>query len=125
MQGRHLTADLYRCRCDPAWLADAQRLAPWCAQAFEVTGLGRPACCSHGAAPDPAGPVGVSVSLLAPGVHACLHAWAADRSATLDVYVAGVGPQETMRARQLMDALVAQLAPEWTEQRSLDRGDGE
>src|SRR5215207_7291423 len=28
MKGLHLTADLYRCRCDAAWLTDAQKLGP-------------------------------------------------------------------------------------------------
>lgn len=124
MRGLHLTADLYRCRCEPGWLADAQRLATWCARAFEAAGLGQPACASRDGT---AGPpeAGVSVGLLAPGIHACLHTCTADRSATLDVYVGGTDAQAAPRARRLVDALVAQLAPEWTEQRSMDRGDGE
>lgn len=125
MQGLHLTADLYRCRCEPAWLADSQRLAPWCAQAFVAAGLGQPVCASQEGTAGSTGRACLSVSLLAPGLHACLHTWLADRSATLDVYVGGADPQAATRARRLVDALVAQLAPEWTEQRSMDRGDGE
>jgi S-adenosylmethionine decarboxylase len=39
MQGLHLTADLYRCRCDTQWLTDAQKLGDWCVQAIEAVGL--------------------------------------------------------------------------------------
>src|SRR5690242_8054457 len=35
MQGLHLTADLYRCRCDAAWLTDADQLGEWCVAAVQ------------------------------------------------------------------------------------------
>jgi len=62
MQGLHLTADLYNCRCEPVWLLDADRLGHWC-----------------------------------------------------------ITPSDW--ARKPMQALVDRFAPEWTAQRSLDRGD--
>ncbi len=49
----------------------------------------------------------------------CLHTWPDERGATIDVHVAG---GDASQARTLMDALVGRLTPEWTEQRSLDRG---
>ena len=36
MKGLHLTADLYRCRCDAAWLTDADRLGAWCLEAVQA-----------------------------------------------------------------------------------------
>ena len=39
MQGLHLTADLYKCRCEAAWLTDARRLGEWCVQAVQAVGL--------------------------------------------------------------------------------------
>ena len=39
MQGLHLTADLYQCRCDAAWLTDAQRLGNWCLEVVDAVGL--------------------------------------------------------------------------------------
>jgi S-adenosylmethionine decarboxylase len=39
MQGLHLTADLYKCRCDPAWLTDADRLGGWCVETVRSAGL--------------------------------------------------------------------------------------
>ena len=39
MQGLHLTADLYNCRCDPVWLLDAEKLGAWCLKAVGASGL--------------------------------------------------------------------------------------
>lgn len=120
MHGIHLTADLYRCRCDAGWLADALQLGPWCVQAARAAGLQPVAQVfeTMGA------PGGVAGAVLAPDAHVLVHTWPAQRAATLDVYAAAsdAGPAS---ARALMSALVERLQPEWTEQRSLDRGDGE
>lgn len=120
VHGLHLTADLYRCRCDAAWLADARQLGPWCVQAAQAAAL------------QPLGhlfetvavPGGVAGAVLAADAHVVVHTWPARRAVTLDVYAsaAGAGPAN---ARSLMTALVDHFQPEWTEQRSLDRGDGE
>ncbi len=120
MQGLHLTADLYRCRCEAAWLTDAGRLGPWCVEAVEAAGL------------QPLGQLfrdspatgGVTATVLLDGSHLCLHTQPRERVVVLDVYVGDAGAQR-VQARALMDALVQRFAPEWTEQRSLDRGDGE
>jgi S-adenosylmethionine decarboxylase len=112
MRGLHLTADLYNCRCDPQWLTDAHALSGWARQAAETFGL------------EVSGDVvnGRSVALLLAQSHVCLHTWPAERGATIDVHVAGAGEDMPARARGLMDALVGRFTPEWTEQRSLDRG---
>src|SRR3954471_16429003 len=39
MKGLLLTADLYRCRCEGAWLTDAAKLGAWCLSAVEAVGL--------------------------------------------------------------------------------------
>ena len=44
---------------------------------------------------------------------------------TVDVYVCNIGVDHSAKARGLMFALVNRFQPEWTEQRSMDRGDGE
>jgi S-adenosylmethionine decarboxylase len=119
MKGLHLTADLYRCRCDPAWLQDARQLQDWCAAAIEAVGL-RPA--GHAFS---AGPSGVVASVLMEDAHVCLHTWPGEKAVTLDVYVAHAGGDHSAKARGLMFALVNRFQPEWTEQRSLDRGEEE
>ena len=57
--------------------------------------------------------------------HLCLHTWPQEKSVTADVYVSNAGGDQTAKARGLMYALVHRFAPEWTEQRSLDRGEEE
>ncbi len=117
MRALHLTADLFGCRCDPAWLTSADRLAAWCSLAFDDCGLGMASGMNRADA------LCSSIALMAPGVHLCLHASPKKRAATIDVFVTGSDPATATRARALVDALIDRLAPEWTEQRSLDRGE--
>ena len=51
--------------------------------------------------------------------------WPEQRAVTADVYVCNFSGDHSSRARSLMDALVNRFQPEWTEQRSLDRGDAQ
>ncbi|MBK0391308.1 S-adenosylmethionine decarboxylase family protein [Ramlibacter algicola] len=112
MRGLHLTADLYNCRCDAQWLNDMGALGTWARQASEAVGLE-----VRGELVD-----GQSVALLLPQSHVCVHTWPGERGATVDVHVASGEGDLSAKARGLMYALVNRFAPEWTEQRSLDRG---
>jgi S-adenosylmethionine decarboxylase len=125
MQGLHLTADLYQCRCDAAWLTDAQRLGAWCLQAVQAVGLQPVNQLFHSFAASPHGPGGVTATVLLAESHVSLHTWPGQRAVTLDVYVCNFAGNHSEKARALMTALVDRFAPEWTEQRSLDRGDGD
>ena len=125
MRGLHLTADLYQCRCEAAWLTDATRLGEWCVKAVRAAGLQPVNQLFHAFPATPAGPGGVTATVLLAESHICLHTWPEQRSVTADVYVCNFGADHSARARALMDALVARFEPQWTEQRSLDRGDGE
>ncbi|GAC1357195.1 MAG: adenosylmethionine decarboxylase [Variovorax sp.] len=125
VQGLHLTADLFRCRCDTLWLTDAQRLGQWCVQAVTAAGLQPVNQLFHTSPATTAGPGGVTAAVLLAKSHICLHTWPEQRSVTADVYVCDLGADHSARARDLMDCLVNRFQPEWTEQRSLDRGDGQ
>ena len=120
MRGLHLTADLYQCRCEQQWLTDARQLAQWSRQAAQAVGLSvegelfRTDACG-----------GASAALLLAGSHVCLHTWPQERGVTVDVCLAHAQDDFSAKARGLMFALVQRFQPEWTEQRSLDRGDGE
>ncbi|TFZ06809.1 S-adenosylmethionine decarboxylase proenzyme [Ramlibacter henchirensis] len=120
MRGLHLTADLYQCRCDEQWLTDAQQLGAWSCQAAEAVGLAVERAMFH---VDEGG--GASAALLLSGSHVCLHTWPQQRGVTVDVCLAHAQEDFSAKARGLMFALVQRFQPEWTEQRSLDRGDGE
>ena len=119
MRGLHLTADLYQCRCEPRWLSDGHALAAWTRQAVDAVGL---QVQQHVVQPSDA-EGGTSVALLLPQSHICVHTWPAQRGVTLDVYLASSAGDPSAKARGLMYALVNRFQPEWTEQRSLDRGD--
>jgi S-adenosylmethionine decarboxylase len=64
----------------------------------------------------------VTATVLLAESHLCVHTWPEQRAVTLDVYVCNSG-RSFGQARTLMDALVDRFAPNWAEQRSLDRGD--
>ena len=120
MKGLHLTADLYRCRCEAPWLSDAARLQAWCASAAQAVGLEPLAHVFHSTADG-----GTSGTVLMGGAHVCLHTWPAEKAVAADVYVGDTGTDQSAKARGLMFALVNRFQPEWTEQRSLDRGEEE
>jgi S-adenosylmethionine decarboxylase len=120
MRGLHLTADLYQCRCEAQWLTDAEQLGRWSRQAAEAVGLPVEREVFHN---DEAG--GATAALLLPGSHVCLHTWPGERGVTVDVCLAHAQDDVSAKARGLMFALVQRFLPEWTEQRSLDRGDGQ
>jgi S-adenosylmethionine decarboxylase len=65
---------------------------------------------------------GVTATVLLAESHVCLHTWPEMKTVTLDVYVCNFGGDHTAKARGLMTALINRFQPEWTEQRSLDRG---
>jgi S-adenosylmethionine decarboxylase len=123
MQGLHLTADLYQCRCDSRWLTDAQALGDWCLQAVQAVGLQAVGQLFHTFPGSGQGPGGVTATVLLAESHLCVHTWPEQKAVTLDVYVCNFGANHSAKARGLMFALVQRFQPEWTEQRSLDRGE--
>jgi S-adenosylmethionine decarboxylase len=125
MKGLHLTADLYRCRCEPAWLVDAPRLREWCAAAIAAVGMEPLEQVFHALPAPPDGRGGLSATVLMAESHVCLHTDPGDKSVTADVYMSNTDNDRSAKARGLMFALVNRFQPEWTEQRSLDRGDEE
>lgn len=120
MKGLHLTADLYRCRCEAAWLADAGKLQAWCTATAQAVGL-QPLAQAFHALPEG----GTSGTVLMAGAHVCVHTWPGELAVAADVYVGDSGADQSAKARALMYALVNRFQPEWTEQRSLDRGEEE
>lgn len=123
MQGLHLTADLYQCRCDIAWLTDADRLGAWCVDAVKASGLQAVNQLFHTFPDTDQGPGGITATVLLAESHVCIHTWPENQAVTLDVYVCNFGGDHSQRAKALMQALVDHFMPKWTEQRSLDRGD--
>ena len=125
MQGLHLTADLYKCRCEDAWLTTAQQLCGWCVQAAQAAGLQPVDQVFHAVDGEAKERAGVTGAVLLAQSHVCLHTWPRQRGVTLDIYVGNSEGDHCVQARELMSALIERFQPEWTEQRSMDRGDGE
>ena len=125
MLGLHLTADLHDCRCAPHWLQDAPALGQACLDAVAASGLQAVNQLVHPFPAGPTGPGGVTATVLLAESHLCVHTWPEQRAVTIDVYVCNFGGDHSAKARALMLAMVDRFQPEWTEQRSLDRGDGD
>ena len=124
MQGLHLTADLHNCRCEARWLLDANALGDWCAEALGSTGLSPVAKLHHNFPHTGSTPGGAVVSLLLDDeTQINLHTWPAQKAVALDLYVSTLNGKNPAVAHSLMLVLADRFLPEWTEQRSLDRGD--
>ena len=123
MQGQHLTADLYNCQCEPAWLLDAAQLGAWCAGAVQASGLQVVNQLFHAFPSTPSGPGGITATVLLAESHLCVHTWPEVKAVTLDVYVCNFGGDHSAKAQALMGMLIERFAPERAEQRTLQRGE--
>ncbi|NYT35405.1 polyamine aminopropyltransferase [Allopusillimonas soli] len=123
MQGLHLTADLYLCACDSALLINANTLADLCRQHTLDAGLTLVAEKWH-TFPDFQGePGGVTGMLLLAESHLALHTWPERGGITLDVYVCNFMEDNSAKAEQLLEALVAAFMPGTIQRERLLRGD--
>lgn len=122
MDGLHLTADLYDCQCPGAWLVDAQALAALCNQAVADAGLTR---MQDSWVPFPSHngqPGGVTGVVLLAESHVAIHTWPELGHVTLDVYVCNFSGDNSGKAQQVLDALVAALQPARCLRQRLQRG---
>ncbi|MGE8319508.1 MAG: adenosylmethionine decarboxylase [Comamonas sp.] len=118
MDGLHLTADLYGCRCDPAWLRDEAQLARLCQQ--QVAAAGLTAVGERWVRFPGAG--GVTGVVLLAESHLALHTWPEAGNATLDIYVCNFSGDNTGKAHGLLEALLALLQPQRVLRQQLQRG---
>ena len=111
MQGLHLTADLYDCRCEPGLLTDADRLASLCRAAVEASALTL-VDEKYVQFPEHAGqPGGVTGAVLLAESHLAVHSWPERRSVTLDVYVCNFSTDNTAKAERALELLLAAFDP--------------
>jgi S-adenosylmethionine decarboxylase len=122
VDGLHLTADLRGCRCDGAWLTDADRLLARCVDMVRASGLQAVAQLAHRFPATAEGPGGVTATVLLAESHLCVHTWPEQRGATLDVYVCNLGADHSAKARTLLAALLALFDAEAVQQQALRRG---
>lgn len=122
MHGLHLTADLQQCQCQSDWLTDAQKLLTHCIQLVIDAQLHPVAHLSHTFAHTQSGAGGVTATVLLAESHLCIHTWPELQAVTLDVYVCNFGADNSNKAHQLMDSLLALFNSAHAQKHTLIRG---
>ena len=123
MQGLHLTADLYGCRCDAALLDDAQAIALLCCTLTDDCDLSVMAdrwVTFPGLGGQRGGVTGV---VLLAESHVALHTWPELGNVTLDVYVCNFSGDNSAKAEQLMQSLLQAYQADRVLRKRLLRGD--
>lgn len=111
MQGLHLTADLYDCRCDSELLTNAAQLAALCRRAIDASALTL-VDEKYVQFPDHEGqPGGVTGAVLLAESHLAVHSWPERRSVTLDVYVCNFSTDNSAKAERALDLLLEGFDP--------------
>lgn len=111
MQGLHLTADLYGCRCDKALMVDAATLADACRRAVIDSGLTLEDEKYHTFPEWEGEPGGVTGAVLLAESHLAVHTWPERAGVTLDVYVCNFSTDNSGKAERLMNDLMVTFAP--------------
>ncbi|MBC5784589.1 polyamine aminopropyltransferase [Ramlibacter sp. USB13] len=125
MQGLHLTADLFDCRCPPALLTSAAWLADLCRHATREAGLTVVGEHWHKFPSYQGEPGGVTGMLLLAESHLAVHTWPERAGVTLDVYVCNFSEDNSPRAEAVMSALLAAFAPVRAQRERIDRAAGD
>ncbi len=123
MDGLHLTADLYRCQSDSELLLNEHALAALCTTHTRLSGLTL-VDDSWVKFPDYQGqPGGVTGMVLLAESHLAIHTWPETGNVTLDVYVCNFSEDNSGKALQLLESVIAAFAPERCKRQQLLRGD--
>ncbi len=125
MQGLHLTADLYGCRCAADLLTEAAGLADLCRTHTQAAGLTVVGEKWHTFPPYEGQPGGVTGTLLLAESHLAVHTWPERGGVTLDVYVCNFTEDNSAKARGLLENLIAGFRPGQAQRQQLLRGDEE
>ena len=123
MQGLHLTADLYGCRCDAALLDDAQAIALLCCTLTDDCDLSVMAdrwVTFPGLGGQRGGVTGV---VLLAESHVAIHTWPELGNVTLDIYVSNFSGDNSAKAEQLMQNLLQAYQADRVLRKRLLRGD--
>lgn len=103
-------------------MLDAAELAMACLDAVRAAGLQAVGQLFHTFPATVQGPGGVTATVLLAESHLCVHTWPEQNAVTLDVYVCNFGADHSIKARALMDALLALFEPAEVQRHALQRG---
>ena len=123
MQGLHLTADLYECRCDPALLVDSALLRDTLLVAVDAAELTGVAQLFHDFSAQGGAGSGITGVVLLAESHVAIHTWPERGGVTLDVYVCNYSADNTSKAHALFDRLAEAFAPARRRTQALKRGE--
>ena len=124
MQGLHLTADLSGCRQNLPLMTNVDQLRSTCLELVRASGLTVVGELFHafpGLTEGESG--GITGTVLLAESHLALHTWPEQQAVTLDVYVCNFSTDNSSKATQLLDSLVALFDPEDSNRQSLLRGE--
>ena len=123
MQGLHLTADLYQCAGDTAYMLCADTLATLCRTQVHASGLTLVDDKWVTFPPYNGQPGGVTGTVLLAESHLAIHTWPETGNVTIDVYVCNFSSDNSGKARALMEGVIAAYAPTRRVYQELQRGD--
>ena len=118
MLGLHISAELRGCPAAAVALADTSALRHLCVYAVQQAGLTPVGELFHAFA----APGGITGVVLLAESHLAVHTWPEMSAVTLDAYVCNFGHDNSARARQLVELLVAAFKPAGVQRRETLRG---
>lgn len=130
MNGLHLTADLRDCAQPlPPAMTDPRMLRELCLAVLGRAGLHAVGELFHRFDLSPAPPQGavmpqggVTGMVLLAESHLAVHTWPEIHAVTLDIYVCNLGADNSHRAHQALNELIAAFAPRQVQRQTLRRG---
>ncbi|HXC39524.1 MAG TPA: polyamine aminopropyltransferase [Burkholderiales bacterium] len=111
MNGLHLVANLYGCKGDARYLTDRDALRDFCLEAVRKAGLTSLGDLFHQFDSESADPGGVTGAIVLAESHLAIHTWPELNSVTLDVYVCNYTQDNSAKANQVLDDLMALFKP--------------
>nr|WP_314862521.1 polyamine aminopropyltransferase [uncultured Undibacterium sp.] len=122
MEGLHLTADCFNCLCDPTLLFEEKRLSELVREHTNQAGLSIVGEKFHAFTYPDGSAAGVTGTLLLAESHVAIHTWPERQAVTLDVYVCNFENDNSAKARDIVDRLVAVFRPQQVSRQELQRG---
>ncbi len=118
MNGLHLIGDMSGCRCNPQLLLDGKRFEALCLDMVRASGLTVMDSRFHQFEVS-----GFTGAVVLAESHLAIHTWPENKGLTLDVYVCNYSADNSSKARQLFDAIVAHFEPSEVARHEVDRGE--
>jgi spermidine synthase len=123
MEGLHLTADCFECRCDSTLLLDEHALSALLHQAALSADLNAVGERFHAFRHADGSPAGVTGTVLLAESHIAVHTWPERNAVTLDVYVCNFNQDNSAKARSLADQSISAFQATRVVRNEINRGD--